>query len=217
MVLSAQLAAKELKQILLLQQQEQQQGDHSKQQQKKKGGLPLCLAPWLQQVRERLVDTIGRLKNPPAHSGWIGGVTNHPEVFVPLYSGLLGVWVMASLATLGAGSGTAAVGRMSASAAAGGQEGYAAGVTGATGRGLAMEVEESVVVAVRELKEMQPALLLWPALKELQDATSRASNFEGEDWRKLPARNLRAWVGGCNGGALWDEQVLFLLREYQHL
>ena len=221
-VLSAQLAAKELKQLLLLRQQEQQQGDDNKQQQKEKGGLPLCLAPWLQQVRERLVDTIGRLKNPPAHSGWIGGVTNHPEVFVPLYRCLLGVWVMASSAAPGdAGSDTAAFGRGSSSSAAGGQEGDAAGVTGATGRGLAlMEVEGSVGVAVRQLKQLQPALLLWPVLEELQELLQSAGpSLVGRGAAgELPAGGTEAGIaGGWNGDALWGKRVLFLLREYQQL
>jgi hypothetical protein len=212
--------------------QQQQQGEedqhHQQQQQQGQGGIPLCLAPWLHQVKGRLVDIVGRLKDPPAHSGWIGGVTNHPEVFVPLYRCLLGVWVTAAaggsdavtpIAAAAAGAALTLAkppalvteqqeqgGRVTATAAAASDGTSTEGVAAA---------DQAVAVAVRQLKELQPALLLWPMLQELEDllGDGRGGREDGGGKDAGVGDPGRKLGGSRERGTSSGEGVLFLLKE----
>jgi hypothetical protein len=113
------------------------------------------ISSWCAGLEKYLGDVVGKMSavRSSAAGGWVGGDTNHPEVFVPLYRCLLGLLAAAP---------------WWAGASSSSREQLAAGATPAAAAAAA--VKSSVESMVGQLLQLQPTVLLLPILQELQCA-----------------------------------------------
>jgi hypothetical protein len=117
------------------------------------------ISSWSQGLAHYLGDVLSKMSavSSSTAGGWVGGDTNHPEVFVPLYRCLLGL-----LAT--------APWWATASSSSSSEDVQAAGSKAAASA--ASVVKCSVQCMVGQLLQLQPTVLLVPVLRELQRASS---------------------------------------------
>jgi hypothetical protein len=117
------------------------------------------ISSWCQGLAQYLSDVMAKMSavSSSAAGGWVGGDTNHPEVFVPLYRCLLGLWAA-----------TPWWAKFSSSSSSSTEQ--ASGSTAAESTGAA--VKSSVQGMVGQLLQQQPTVLLLPVLRGLQQACS---------------------------------------------
>jgi hypothetical protein len=119
------------------------------------------ISSWCAGLAKYLGDVVGKMSavSSNAAGGWVGGDTNHPEVFVPLYRCLLGLLAAAPW-WAGANS----------SSSSSGEQLAAGGTSAAAAAAAAAAVKSSVKGVVGQLLQLQPTVLLLPVLQELQCA-----------------------------------------------
>ncbi|KAF6263138.1 putative death-receptor fusion protein-domain-containing protein [Scenedesmus sp. NREL 46B-D3] len=119
------------------------------------------ISSWCLSLVKYLGEVLGKMSvvscSTAASGGWVGGDTNHPEVFVPLYRCLLGL--------LAAAPWWADLSSCSSSSSS-----EQPADDGKTEAGAAAAVKCGVQCMVGQLLQLQPTVLLLPVLRELQRA-----------------------------------------------
>jgi hypothetical protein len=173
---------------------------------------------WFEALLAYLVEVSEKLSGSSrgsAGGGWVGGGTNHPEVFVPLYRCLLGIWVVLlqlQLTTCSCGQQGPPSTVHSTSEQLPQQQqqqhNYQEGSKVIDSRlAASREGLQQLEQVVDRLLQLQPTVLLQPLLQELQAAvhllplTHEASNLAGAGGQHCSTR----------GRDCWKNKVLFLL------